>query len=188
MSKLFEFSKLKLLAAMTIGYGSFYFLNNHLTKDLYLAPAAHIVHLPSGVKMLMVLVSGMLGAIAIAIVGFAWGVSNSFSHNYVLALCLAIASGATPLISVMIFNKIFQLSDNLSNLTLDKLFFLSLTYASFNSLVHQIVVLSYGETKDLVNGLLVMFTGDITGIFIVLYLFRFGLKAIKSRQGNIDMQ
>ena len=114
--------------------------------------------------------------------------SNSFSHNYVLALCLAIASGATPLLSVLMLNKIFELTDDLSNLTLDKLFFLSLTYASFNSLVHQIVVLSYGETKDWINGFLVMFTGDITGIFIVLYLFRFGLKAIKARQGNIDMQ
>mgnify|MGYP000144090619 CR=1 FL=1 len=49
-----------------------YFLNNYLTKDLYLAPAAHIVHLPSGVKMLMVLVSSTLGAIAIVIIGFLW--------------------------------------------------------------------------------------------------------------------
>ncbi len=186
MNKFFDIQKIKLLAIMTIGYCCFYFLNNYLTKDLYLAPAAHIVHLPSGVKMLMVLISSTIGAIAIAIVGFLWGITNSFSHNYVLALCLAIASGATPLLSVLMLNKIFELTDDLSNLTLDKLFFLSLTYASFNSLVHQIVVLSYGETKDWINGFLVMFTGDITGIFIVLYLFRFGLKAIKARKAKVD--
>jgi hypothetical protein len=52
--------------------------------------------------------------------------------------------------------------------------------------LHQIVVYSYGETKDWKNGFLVMFTGDIAGIFIVLYLFRFGLKAIKARRGNVD--
>jgi hypothetical protein len=180
MNKFFDIQKIKLLAAMTIGYGCFYFLNNYLTKDLYLAPAAHIVHLPSGVKMLMVLVSGTVGAIAIAIVGFAWGVVNSFSHNYILAFCLAIASAATPILSVALLNKIFELTDDLSNLTFDKLFFLSLTYASLNSLLHQIVVYSYGEIKDWKNGFLVMFTGDIAGIFIVLYLFRFGLKAIKA--------
>ena len=183
MDKLnFEFSKIKLLAFMTLGYGTFYFLNNYLTKGLYLAPAAHIVHLPSAVKMLMVLVSGVLGALAIAITAFTYGVLNIANGDYVLALYLAIASATAPLIAVMLLNNIFELKDDLSSLNFEKLLFLSITFASLNSVIHQSIIYSYSGKIDLLNGFLIMFTGDVTGIFIVLYLFRFSLKIVKARK------
>ena len=60
MNKLNNLSRLELLIVMTFGYGFFYFLNNYLTKCLYMAPSAHLVHLPIGLKMLMVLVGDLL--------------------------------------------------------------------------------------------------------------------------------
>ena len=186
MAKIFDISKLKLLAFMVIGYGSFYFLNNYLTKSLYLATAAHIVHLPTGVKMLMVLVSGVLGSLAIAIVGFAYGVMHITNGNYILALYLAFASAAAPLISVMLLKNIFDLTDDLSSLNFEKLLFLSLMFASLNSTIHQLIIYVYGEQIDFLNGLLIMFIGDVTGIFIVLYLFRFGLKVVKANKDVVN--
>ncbi len=151
-----------------------------------MAPAAHIVHLPSGVKMLMVLVSGMLGAIAITIVGFCYGAVHSFNQNYFLITLLSIASGFSPLIALFFLNKILKLTSNLSNLNWDKLLIIALTYAVINSFSHQIIALALSESTDLVNGLLIMFTGDVTGIFIVLYLFRFGLKVMKAREIKVE--
>ena len=182
MKKHINLSKLGLLTAMALGYGSFYFLNNYLTKGLYLAPAAHIAHLPSGVKMLMVLVSGVLGALVIAIVGFSYGVLHSVNGNYILALYIALASATAPLIAVMLLNRFFELADNLSNLNFEKLLFLSITFAILNSTIHQLIIFTYIENIDLLNGFLIMFTGDVTGIFIVLYLFRFALKVSKARK------
>lgn len=181
MNKLNNLSRLELLIVMTIGYGFFYFLNNYLTKFLYMAPSAHLVHLPSGLKMLMVLVSGMLGAIAITIVGFFWGISNNFSHNIALASCLAIASGVTPLIVIFSISKTLKLSSNLTNLSYQKLLLIALIYAVFNSCVHQLIVYIFSETLDLINGLLIMFTGDVLGISIVLYFCRFGLRVVKRK-------
>ena len=126
MKKHINLSKLGLLTAMALGYGSFFFLNNYLTKGLYLAPAAHIVHLPSGVKMLMVLVSGVLGALAIAITAFTHGVLNIANGDYVLALYLAIASATAPLIAVMLLNNIFELKDDLSSLNFKKNYYFCL--------------------------------------------------------------
>ena len=176
MSKIFNLTKIKLLALMILGYGSFYFLNNYLTKGLYLAPAAHIVHLPSGVKMLMVLVSGVLASLAITIVGFVYGIAVNFHQNYMLAMVLATASGAAPLIALFVLEKTVKLANNLSNLNWDKLMLIAITYAVVNSFLHQLIIYSYDKNFNLLNGLLVMFTGDVTGIFITLYLFRFALK------------
>ena len=182
MKNLLGLSKIKLLIAMTFGYGSFYILNNYLTKGLYIAPGAHIIHLPSGVKMLLVLISGMLGSIAITIVAFSYGMLNSFSHNYALVLSLAILSGMIPLASLFLLNKFLKLSNDLSNLNWEKLLLISLTFAILNSLSHQLVIYAYGESHDLFNGFLIMFTGDVTGIFIILYLFRFVLKIAKANK------
>ena len=182
MAKFFDIEKIKLLVFMVLGYGGFYFLNNYLTKGLYLAPAAHIVHLPSGVKLLMVLVSGILGALAIAIIGFAYGALYFANENYFLHLYLAIASATAPLLAVMLLNNIFDLRKDLTKLDFEKLLFLSLTFASLNSLIHQLIMYLHNMQIDLLNGLLIMFTGDVTGIFIVLYLFRFALKVSKARK------
>ena len=47
-------------------YAGIYFLNNALTGFLYLAPAAHLVHIPSGFKLLFVLIGRWAAAAAIA--------------------------------------------------------------------------------------------------------------------------
>ena len=182
MAKIFDIAKLKLLAFMVVGYGSFYFLNNYLTKGLYLATDTHIVHLQTGVKMLMVLVSGVLGSLAIAMVGFAYGVMHTTDGNYILALYLALASAVAPLISVMLLKNIFDLTNELSSLNFEKILFLSLMFGSINSTIHQLIIYAYSEQIYSLNEMLTMFLGDMTGIFIVLYLFRFSLKIIKARK------
>ena len=42
--------------AVTLVFATIYTLNNLLTAPLLLAPGAHLVHLPSGFKFLLVLV------------------------------------------------------------------------------------------------------------------------------------
>ena len=59
-------------------YAGIYFLNNSLTGFLYLAPAAHLIHIPSGFKLLFVLVGRWVGANAIVCV--------SVIHAYLIAV------------------------------------------------------------------------------------------------------
>ena len=55
---------------LTVLYGFVYTINNLLTPFLHLVPAAHLVHIPSGIKFLMVLIFWFTGALSIAVVGF----------------------------------------------------------------------------------------------------------------------
>ena len=167
----------QLFTYLVIGYGTLFFLNNALTEALYVVPGAHIVHLPSGLKIFMVMVTGFTGALAIALVGFLWSVLFMFKENYPLTLMLAVVSGLVPWLSVRMLSKKIQLKADLSDLNWKKLLAIVLVYALLNSTCLQLIVYAFGESTNLLNGIWVMLVGDITGIFIVIYGVRFLIKA-----------
>ena len=165
---------------MALGYGIFYWINNLLTASLYLETGAHIVHLPSGVRMVIVLIAGLTGAIALMIATFPYVYLEIFSENLSLAVTSSIATGLIPLIAIYVVKRFTSIDSNLSNLTPHKLFFLSITFAVLNTLIQQSLIFAFGESQNPLNAVLVMFTGDILGIFIVLYVIRIIGKIIKS--------
>ena len=167
----------QLFTYLVIGYGTLFFLNNALTEALYVVPGAHIVHLPSGLKIFMVMVTGFTGALAIALVGFLWSVLFMFKENYPLTLMLAVVSGLVPWLSVRMLSKKIQLKADLSDLNWKKLLAIVLVFALLNSTCLQLIVYAFGESTNLLNGIWVMLVGDITGIFIVIYSARFLIKA-----------
>ena len=169
--------EVQLFTYLVIGYGTLFFLNNILTEALYVVPGAHIVHLPSGLKIFMVMVTGFTGALAIALVGFLWSVLYMFKDNYPLTLMLATVSGLAPWLSLRLLSKKIQLKADLSDLNWKKLLAIVLSFALLNSTCLQLIVYTFGESTNLLNGIWVMLVGDITGIFIVIYGLRFLIKA-----------
>ena len=165
---------------LAFGYGVFYWANNLLTASLYLETGAHIIHLPSGVCMVIVLVAGLLGALALMVATFPYSYLMMFNENLPLALTGSIATGLIPLSSIYLLNKIKPFDRNLSSITLRTLLILSIVYAVINTSTQQLIIFIFDESKNPLNALLVMFTGDILGILIVLYSIRIIAKIIKS--------
>jgi hypothetical protein len=170
----------KLFIVLTLGYGLFYFVNNFCTDFLYLTPGAHLVHLPSGVKILMTLVTGPIGALAIFIVSNAWGLTFPFPGQFGLVFLLSVGSASVPWLVCKICSDRFHLNCDLSNLTLRSLLTISLSYAIFNSLVTQSIIYLGGQSQDLWGGIGVMFLGDITGIILIISLARWVSKLIRN--------
>jgi hypothetical protein len=175
-------NKLRVFAFVAIGYGLFYAANNYLTDFLYLEPGAHIVHLPSGVRMLLVMVTGIVGAFAIAVASFPYSYFFLFHENLSLSASTSVATGLTPLVTFLTLRPFLNLQKNFSNLTVQKLALISVTYASINTITQQLIIHSFNQSKTLLNPMLVMFTGDILGIVIVLYILRILGKVLKHRQ------
>ena len=171
--------QISLLVALTLGYGALYFLNNSFTEFLYLAPGAHLVHLPSGIKVLMTLIAGPIGALAIFIVSFIWGITYPFPGQLGLVLILSIGSAGVPWLVCRVCTEKFQLDGELSNLTLQALFAISISYAALNSLVTQSILYLSNETADLWAGIGVMFLGDVTGILLLISLARWISRLMK---------
>jgi len=178
--------EVQLFTYLVIGYGTLYFLNNALTDALYVVPGAHIIHLPSGLKIFMVMVTGFTGALAIALVGFLWSSLYMFKENFPLTVLLALVSGLAPWLSLRLLRRKIQLKADLSDLNWKKLLAIVLAFALLNSTCLQLIVYAFGESDKLLNGIWVMLVGDITGIFIVIYSVRFLIKAREAINSSMN--
>jgi ABC-type Co2+ transport system permease subunit len=156
-----------------LAYAGIYFLNNSLTGFLYLAPAAYLVHIPSGFKLLFVLMGRWAAAAAIACVSFANAYFLMFEGKMILGLALACASGLAPLLTWLFFKHLLQIADNLENIQYKDILAMGLFFAVLNSSLHQLIIFWSGEQSDFAKGFLIMGIGDLTGLYIVFLLIKF---------------
>ncbi len=164
------------LVAVTF-YGLFYSLNDALIQSFDELPGANLFRLSSGVKLVLVLLLGWLGSAAIAAFCFAWTVLYIFPGNWVLSAEVALAAGLVPLMVCHWFT--YCLMPDLSGLTWQRLFMLSLVYACVNSVVRVAIVTLHQPTTDLALHMLRLFSTDVLGIFTALYALRLLLRNVE---------
>lgn len=164
--------KITLWLGLTTFFALIYAANNALTGFLLLVPGAHLVHIPSGFKLLMVLICGWSAATGIALVSFIAGFYFFFEGQFLVSLLLAFVNASVPLLTSRFFIDHLSLDSNLANLNWHRIVGLSFFYSALNSTTNQLVLYYTQPNINFFDGLLVMFVGDITGILIVLTLCR----------------
>ena len=154
--------------------------NNYLTEFLYLLPGAHLVNIPSGFKLLFVLIAGWVGALGIGFAALIAALLYSFPGQYVLGLELAIVNGVAPFLAIRLLVQHVSMNENLIGISSKQLLVLGLVYSFLNSGLHQAVLYWNGVSQNFLDGFLVSFIGDITGAYIVFLLLKlFSKKFVK---------
>ena len=172
MIKKILLSKVNTFIFVVVGYFLIHYINFSLTDFSYLMPGAHLVHIPSGFKLLFVLLTGWIGALGIAIATLIASNVYRFPGEYVLSLQLAVMSGAAPLLARKLLIDHFALNEDLSHITAKQLITIGLVFAILNSGLHQAVLYWRGMSISFLDGVLVTFIGDMTGAYIVFLLLR----------------
>lgn len=174
---------------LTLVFGTFYALNNVVTAPLLLAPGAHLVHLPSGFKLLLVLVFGIVGALSVFTVSLVAGLGFYFVGELPLSIELAIANAIAPFLTVKVFLDQQLVQTDLSDLRLKVLALMGLLYAVLNSAMNQLLLFWNHAIQNMVDGLMIMFTGDVLGVILVLGLLRLAMRWAKRKvQATEDSQ
>ena len=176
---LFWHNRAVTFVVLSLGFGAVYTLNNVLTAPLLLAPGAHLVHLPSGFKFLIVLVFGVIGALSIFTVSLIAALGFFFEGNLPLAFELAIANAIAPLLTYKFFVENLSLHGNLTNLNWKTLAAMGLVFSLLNSSLNQLILYWNHVINNLLDGLQIMLIGDISGVFLVLGLIRFVMHRLK---------
>lgn len=166
---------------LTLVFGTFYAVNNLLTAQLYLAPGAHLVHLPSGFKLLLVLVFGMVGALSVFTVSLVAGLGFYFVGELPLSIELAIANAIAPFLTVKFFLDQQLVQPDLNDLRPKVLALMGLLYAVLNSAMNQLLLFWNHAIQNMVDGLMIMFTGDVLGVILVLGLLRLAMRWAKRK-------
>jgi hypothetical protein len=175
-------NKLFIFLFVVVTYLLIHYTNNWLTEFLYLVPGAHLVHIPSGFKLLFVLVAGWIGAIGIGTAALIAALMYSFPDQYTLGVQLALINGLAPLITRRLVIDNFASNEDLSGITSKQLMLLGLVFAFLNSGLNQVVLYWNGVHQNILDGILVMFIGDITGSYIVFLM----LKLISKKLSKVD--
>jgi hypothetical protein len=142
------------------------------------------VFIPSGLRLLLVLVLPLTGALGIAaasmVINYGFNVETHF-YNIVTALI----SAAAPYLSRYIAVHFLQLNPLLSGLTSAGFFKLSVLFAVINALLHQIWFGWYGLSQDSLSSGLVMGVGDWVGTVLVLAFASLMIKGYKFTAGSV---
>ena len=171
IQKIFQ-NKLNTFLLVVAGYLLIHFLNFSLTEFIYPVPGAHLVHIPSGFKLLFVLLAGWIGALGIGVATLVACIVYRFPLEYLLGLQLAVMSGLAPFISRRIVINIYAMNEDLISISVKQLVILGLLFALLNSGLHQAVLYWNGVSQNFLDGFLVSFIGDITGAYIVFLLLK----------------
>lgn len=136
--------------------------------DLFeFSPGANWVFIPSGLRLLFVLVlleTGALGIAAASLLINYWGSPDAHVFNIVTALL----SAGAPYLSRHLAVHFFKLSPQLSGLTSTGFFKISVMFAIVSSTLHQVWFYWYGITENWLHSTLVMGVGDWLGTVLVL--------------------
>lgn len=167
--------------ALTLAFGAIYALNNTLTAPLMVVPGAHLIHLPSGFKFLLALVFGWIGAMSIFTVSLLAGVLFYFPDQWLICLQLATACSLAPVLARIVALEQLGINHDLSNLTFKRLLFAGLFFSALNTSFNQLVLYWNHVIEHFLEGWAVMFTGDVTGVMMVLSLLKLGMKFFNTR-------
>jgi len=166
-------------------YSALFFLNDRLTEALKYDLGVSWVYLPAGLRLFLILIFGLAGAIGIAVASFAISYYGVFPPDLLTCIGIGLISGFAPLLAKWIVITNVHISNDLSNLSLQKIIFCVVVYAFMSAGLHQI----WFELRDLesasLNHFLVMFFGDIAGSILLIAAIKYSidlLKRSKSRQ------
>ena len=160
-------------------YSSLFFFNDWVTEDLKYDLGVSWVYLPAGLRLFLILIFGLAGAIGIAIASFTISYFGVFLPGLVTCIGIGLISGFAPLLAKWLVVSNTPINNDLSNLSLQKLIFCVVVYAFMSAALHQYWFVLRGLESGGLDDFLVMFIGDIAGSILLIALIKYGIDLVK---------
>lgn len=160
-------------------YSALFFFNDWLTETLKYDVGVSWIYLPAGLRLFLILIFGLAGAIGIAAASFTISYFGVFQPDLVTCIGIGLISGFAPLFAKWVVVSNTYISNDLSNLSMQKILLCIVVYALMSSGFHQY----WFELRDLESGslnhFLVMFIGDVAGSILLIALIKYGIDLMR---------
>jgi hypothetical protein len=160
-------------------YSALFFFNDWLTDTLKYDLGVSWIYLPAGLRLFLILIFGFAGAIGIAAASFAISYFGVFQPDLVTCIGIGLISGFAPLLAKWVVVSNTHISNDLSNLSLQKILFCILVYALVSAGLHQWWFVVRDLESGSLNHFLVMFVGDVVGSILLIVLIKYSIDLIK---------
>lgn len=170
---------LLIVMATGIGYVLLFKANMYLFANFEISSSVNWVFLPSGLRLIFVLLFLFDGALGIALGSVALSYSLTQEQDMMFSIITGLISGFAPYIARKIAIDWLELDPELGNLDGKALFKLSVLFAVTSAVLHQIWFTWIGVTTDFAATTAIMAIGDWVGTVLVLYTSRLILKGVR---------
>ena len=159
-----------------------YLSTYQLTEYFEFTHSTSWIYLPSGIRLMLVLVLTGSGAFGVALGTLAIEYLIIHSGDHVYNLFTSLVAGGSAYLGMVVSQRLFQLKCDLHELTARQLLGICVVFAIVCPLSHQLWFCLYGHTRDFWPSFLVMSIGDFGGCIVVLAVIQFTLKVFRSGQ------
>ena len=170
--------------ALALVCGAMYFyafqLNMHWFADwLEFSPGVNWIFIPSGLRLLFVLLLAETGAIGIVLGSLLVNYTSSNPDAHAFNIVTSVISGTAPYLARHVCITWFALDSNLQNLSGRGFFKIAIVFAIVNALTHQIWFSWTGTTENFMASTAAMAVGDWFGTALVLAIASLCIKLLK---------
>lgn len=173
-----------LVLICAIAYFYAFKLNLYWFDWIEFSHGANWVYIPSGLRLLFVLILARLGGVGIALSSIFINYTLGDVDAHVFNIVTGLISGASPCIARYLAIRWFHLDPLLFNLTSPDFFKISVLFALMNGLLHQVWFVWMDKTQDFLASTLAMGVGDWFGTVLVLATTSLGIQLFKLTQSR----
>jgi hypothetical protein len=170
----------------TLLYSALFFFNDWLTETVKYDLGVSWIYLPAGLRLFLILIFGLSGAIGIAAASFAISYFWAFPADLVTCIGIGLISGFAPLLAKWVVVSNIPINNDLSNLSLQKIIFCVVVYALMSAGLHQYWFVLRGLESGSLDHFLVMFVGDIAGSILLIALIKYSIDLVKRSKPKQD--
>jgi len=160
-------------------YSALFFFNDWLTEALKYDLGVSWIYLPAGLRLLLILIFGLAGAIGIAVASFAISYFGVFPTDLVTCIGIGLISGFAPLLAKLLIVSSIPINNDLSNLSLQKIIICVVAYAFISAGLHQYWFKLRDLESSSLDHFLVMFIGDIAGSILLIAVIKYSIDLLK---------
>jgi hypothetical protein len=167
-------------------YSALFFLNDWITEAVKYDLGVSWIYLPAGLRLFLILIFGLAGAIGIAVASFTISYFGVFPPDLVTCIGIGLISGFAPLLAKWIVVSNTYISNDLSNLSIQKIILCIVVYALMSTGFHQYWFLLRDLESGSLNHFLVMFIGDVAGSILLIAIIKYSIDLLKHRKLKRD--
>lgn len=156
-------------------YVALFLLNGFLFSVLDFSAGVAWVFLPSGLRLVAVLLFDKWGALGIVLGSLMLAFHDARLTDPVTVGVAACISGLAPLLAREICLSLTDLKVDLKDLTALSLVRITLIFSAVSAGLHQSWYAWRGHSDNALAGVLVMFSGDMLGTMLILYASKVAL-------------
>lgn len=174
----------RVVIACGLAYAVLFYANDWLMAFLEVSPGVNWIYLPAGLRLFLVLIFGLSGAIGISTASALITFGRDLGEDIISIVGIGLISGFGPYLARLLVIRNLKINPDLSNLNIQMIAISVLVFALLSTGLHQVWFVLMGIPSGSLSNAIAMLIGDILGALLFISICKFGIDVYKRYNGK----